>query len=65
MGIGFNELILILLIVLILFGPGKLPDFGKAIGNAIRGFKRAQSGHLDGDQEKITDGRRKNDPNVR
>lgn len=53
MGIGFNELILIFFIVLILFGPGKLPDFGKAIGRGIKEFKRAQSGLLDDDQEKI------------
>ena len=33
------HLIVILAIVLIIFGPGKLPDMGSAIGKAIRGFK--------------------------
>jgi sec-independent protein translocase protein TatA len=35
------HLILILIIVLIIFGPGKLPELGKSIGKAIRGFKQA------------------------
>lgn len=33
------HLIIILVIVLVIFGPGKLPDMGSAIGKAIRGFK--------------------------
>lgn len=35
------ELIVILVIALIFFGPGKLPDLGSSIGKAIRGFKKA------------------------
>lgn len=42
MGIGFTELIAILVIILILFGPGKLPEIGKALGRGIREFKKAQ-----------------------
>ena len=38
--IGFPELLVIFIIVLVLFGPGKLPDVGKAIGEALRGFKK-------------------------
>jgi sec-independent protein translocase protein TatA len=37
------HLIVILAIVLIIFGPGKLPDMGNAIGKAIRGFKQAMN----------------------
>jgi sec-independent protein translocase protein TatA len=37
------HLIIILVIVLVIFGPGKLPDMGSAIGKAIRGFKQAMS----------------------
>jgi len=37
------ELILILVIALIIFGPKKLPEIGKAIGNAIREFKKHSS----------------------
>jgi sec-independent protein translocase protein TatA len=39
--IGLPELLVILVIVLVVFGPGKLPDVGKAIGDALRGFKKA------------------------
>jgi sec-independent protein translocase protein TatA len=37
------ELILVLVIVLIIFGPGKLPDIGNAIGKGIREFRRAST----------------------
>ena len=37
------HLIVILAIVLIIFGPGKLPDMGSAIGKAIRGFKESMN----------------------
>ncbi|HJZ88043.1 MAG TPA: twin-arginine translocase TatA/TatE family subunit [Polyangia bacterium] len=40
-GIGPFELILILLIVLIVFGAGKLPQIGDALGRSIKNFKRA------------------------
>lgn len=41
-GIGTTELILVLLIVLIIFGVGKLPEIGGALGRAIRDFRKAQ-----------------------
>ena len=37
------ELILVLVIVLIIFGPGKLPDIGAAVGRGIREFRRAST----------------------
>ena len=37
------HLIVILIIVLIIFGPGKLPELGGSIGKAIRGFKQAMN----------------------
>ncbi len=37
------HLIVILAIVLIIFGPGKLPAIGKGLGESIRGFKKALS----------------------
>ncbi len=40
-GIGMPEMIVILVIALIIFGPGKLPDMGSSIGKAIRGFKKS------------------------
>jgi sec-independent protein translocase protein TatA len=37
------HLILILVIVLIIFGPGKLPQLGESLGKSIRGFKKVMS----------------------
>ena len=42
-GIGTTELILILAVVLIIFGVGKLPSIGAGLGEAIRNFKKASS----------------------
>ncbi len=39
--IGFTELVLILFIVLIIFGAGKLPQLGEGLGKAIKGFKKS------------------------
>lgn len=41
--IGFPELIVILVIALVVFGPGKLPSVGKSVGEAIKEFKKASS----------------------
>lgn len=40
-GLGTQELIIILVIVLIIFGPNKLPEIGKAIGSGIKELKQA------------------------
>ncbi|MFZ5647081.1 MAG: Sec-independent protein translocase subunit TatA/TatB [Bacillota bacterium] len=40
-GIGPWELILILAIALVIFGPGKLPEVGKALGNGLKEFRKA------------------------
>lgn len=42
--VGPMELILILVIALVIFGPKKLPEIGKAIGTAIKEFKKHTSG---------------------
>ncbi|MDF0674531.1 MAG: twin-arginine translocase TatA/TatE family subunit [Nitrospira sp.] len=39
--LGFTELVLILMIVLIIFGAGKLPQLGEGLGKAIKGFKKS------------------------
>ncbi|MCJ7473045.1 MAG: TatA/E family twin arginine-targeting protein translocase [Actinobacteria bacterium] len=38
-GLGWQELVIILVIALIIFGPKKLPELGKSLGQAIRGFR--------------------------
>ncbi|MBA2635009.1 MAG: twin-arginine translocase TatA/TatE family subunit [Chloroflexi bacterium] len=40
---GPMELVLLLVIVLIIFGPGKLPDIGNAVGKGIREFRKASN----------------------
>ena len=51
--IGPWELVLVLAILLIIVGPGKLPGVGKAIGKSIGEFRKAKSGDYDAvDQEK-------------
>ena len=37
---GFSELIIILVIVLIIFGAGRLPQIGEGVGKALKGFKK-------------------------
>jgi sec-independent protein translocase protein TatA len=46
-GIGMSELLVVLVIVLIIFGAGKLPEIGKGLGKGIRNFRRATSGQDD------------------
>jgi len=42
-GIGFPELLIILVIVLVMFGANKLPEIGASMGKAIKNFKKATS----------------------
>ena len=39
--LGALEILVIVIVGLIVFGPSKLPEFGKSLGEAIRGFKKA------------------------
>ena len=43
-GLGMGELLVILVIVLLVFGAGKLPQIGDALGKSIRNFKSAATG---------------------
>lgn len=52
MRLGPWEIGLIFLIVLIVFGVGKLPQVGGALGKGIREFRKAQRGDLDEEEEK-------------
>ncbi|WP_084156106.1 twin-arginine translocase TatA/TatE family subunit [Desulforegula conservatrix] len=40
-GLGIPELLVILVIVLVVFGAGKLPEIGKSLGQSIKNFKNA------------------------
>lgn len=41
MGVGWQELLIVLLIVLVIFGAGRLPQIGEGLGKAIRNLKRS------------------------
>jgi sec-independent protein translocase protein TatA len=47
-----THLVFILVIVLIIFGPGKLPELGKGLGKGIREFKEAMKGGMSGEADK-------------
>ena len=43
-GFGMPELIVVLVIVLVVFGAGRLPEIGGALGKSIRNFKKSAEG---------------------
>ena len=45
-GVGWIELVIVLVIVMIVFGVGRLPEIGGALGKAIREFRSSQSGEV-------------------
>lgn len=52
--IGVPSLILILVVALLIFGPSKLPEIGKAAGNSLREFKNATKGIVDDEEDAET-----------
>jgi sec-independent protein translocase protein TatA len=50
MSLGFGEVAIILFVALLLFGPKKLPELGKAAGKTLKEFKDATRGMMDDDQ---------------
>ncbi|CAK6473205.1 twin-arginine translocase TatA/TatE family subunit [Peribacillus castrilensis] len=58
--IGIPGLILILVIALIIFGPSKLPEIGKAFGNTLKEFKKATNDLISNDKEEKTNFEEKN-----
>jgi len=54
MDIGLSELLFILILALLFFGPNRLPQIGRAIGRAVREFKDAYEKFMNEDVEKTT-----------
>ncbi|MBA2870368.1 sec-independent protein translocase protein TatA [Anoxybacillus calidus] len=52
MNIGFGEVALIVFLALLVFGPKKLPELGKAAGKTLREFKNATKGLIDEEEKK-------------
>lgn len=55
-GFSFVHLLLVLIIILVFFGPSRLPGLGRSLGEAIRGFKKG----LEGDEIDVTNQQRQN-----
>ncbi len=62
-GIGMPELVVVLVIIMIVFGAGKLPEIGAGIGKGIRNFKKAVSSDSDDDDrpDQLEDGKNSKD----
>jgi len=58
-GIGMPELLIILVIILIIFGVGKLPEIGSALGKGIKNFKKSVNENNEIANKETKKGRRK------
>ena len=55
LGLGLPEILIVLVIVLVVFGPKRLPDLGRSLGSGMREFKDSITGNKDDDEpSKIT-----------
>lgn len=62
--IGIPGLIIILVIVLILFGPKKLPEIGGAVGKTFAEFKKSTKGLMDDDEDEKKKENKSDDKNI-
>jgi sec-independent protein translocase protein TatA len=56
-GLGTQELLIILVLVMIIFGAGKLPQVGSSLGKGLRNFKKGVSDAGDEDEDQIEEGK--------
>ena len=62
--IGPMEIVIVLVIALLVFGPKKLPELGKGLGRGMRDFKRGLSGEDDGDRDEVVAATRVDTPTI-
>nr|WP_083520681.1 twin-arginine translocase TatA/TatE family subunit [Alicyclobacillus kakegawensis] len=62
--IGWSGLVIILVALLLIFGPSKLPEIGRAFGRSLREFRNATSGLAEGFQEGKGEERGKGNPSA-
>ena len=56
-GLGTTELVIVLVVVLIIFGAGKLPELGRTLGSGIRNFQKSVRGEDDELPPQLPDGK--------
>ena len=54
--VGFSEVLVICIVALVVFGPKKLPEIGRALGRGLREFRKAASDVMEGAEEDTKDG---------
>ena len=54
--VGFSEALVICIVALVVFGPKKLPEIGRALGRGLREFRKAASDETEGDTKDGTQG---------
>jgi sec-independent protein translocase protein TatA len=62
MRLGFGEILAVLALALLFFGPAKLPALGASLGQAIRGFKRGLTSAGSELERPVLEGRGQSDP---
>ena len=60
-GIGATEIVILLIVALLVFGPKRLPEMGRSLGRGMREFKDSISGR---DTDAVADARRELDPPI-
>ena len=55
MGLGWQELVIVLVIIMIIFGAGKLPEVAKSLGKGVKEFKTEANASLEGGAAVATD----------
>ncbi len=53
--LGFPEIVMILVLALLIFGPKKLPEIGRSLGKSFREFKRGTSGFMESMEKGASD----------
>jgi sec-independent protein translocase protein TatA len=56
-GLGFQEILLILIVALLIFGAGRLPEIGRSLGKALREFKKGMNDLGEEDPDKKDGGK--------
>ena len=54
LGLGLPEVLIILVIVLVVFGPKRLPDLGRSLGSGMREFKDSITGSSKDDDDEVS-----------